>query len=249
MSDATHPEELSGDDLLAAEYALGLLEGQELLSAKARLAREPEFADAVAHWDARFAPLLDAIGGAEPGEDLWQRIWAELQSREAEGGAKVVAIEPQLRRWKIATALSSAAAAVLLAVVLWPQSQAPSAPGAVAEPTLAQAPLVANVPIEGTPLRLDLTYLPENQSLLVTAIGLTPDGVHDHELWLVPPEGELISLGVVTPGEVRAHEVPDSAAQFMASGAGLLLTREPLGGKPEGQDAGPVVAESAFKTI
>jgi anti-sigma-K factor RskA len=29
----------------------------------------------------------------------------------------------------------------------------------------------------------------------------------------------------------------------------LLLTREPLGGKPAGVDAGPVVAEGQFSTI
>jgi anti-sigma-K factor RskA len=35
----------------------------------------------------------------------------------------------------------------------------------------------------------------------------------------------------------------------MSDGAQLLLTREPLGGKPADQDAGPVVAEGSLQLI
>ena len=105
------------------------------------------------------------------------------------------------------------------------------------------------MPIEGTPLRLDFTYLPEEDSLLVGAVGLTADGVHDHEIWFVPPEGELVSLGVVTPGKIVAHSVPESVARALNDGSQLVLTREPLGGKPVGVEAGPVVAEARFATI
>ena len=35
----------------------------------------------------------------------------------------------------------------------------------------------------------------------------------------------------------------------LGDGASLVLTREPLGGKPEGVDAGPVVAEGAFTRV
>ncbi|MEH6723158.1 MAG: anti-sigma factor, partial [Qipengyuania sp.] len=97
--------------------------------------------------------------------------------------------------------------------------------------------------------RLDFTYLPAEDSLLVGAIGLTADGVHDHEIWFVPPEGELVSLGIVTPGKVVAHDVPDAVAQALHDGSQLVLTREPLGGKPADAGAGPVVAEARFTAI
>lgn len=42
MSDETMPPDMPADDLMAAEYALGLLEGEELLTARGRLAREPD---------------------------------------------------------------------------------------------------------------------------------------------------------------------------------------------------------------
>ncbi|WP_394730842.1 anti-sigma factor domain-containing protein [Altererythrobacter sp. GH1-8] len=247
MSEDLLPD-LTGDDLTAAEFALGLLEGEDLLLAKGRLAREPDFAALVAHWEESLAPMLDDVASAEPSPALWAQIEAALDAQKASGSsAEVIMLESRLKRWKWATGFSAAAAAVALAFLALPQGQSP---GPQAPPTqIAEAPLFANVPIEGTQLSLDLTYLPEKRDLLVAAVGLTHDGVHDHELWLVKPDGGVESLGVVTPGEVRAHSVPADYSPMMADGAQLLLTREPLGGKPEGVDAGPVVASGALARV
>lgn len=247
MSDDLLPD-LTGDDLTAAEFALGLLEGEELLMAKGRLAREPGFAALVAHWEEHLAPMLDDVAGAEPSPALWAQIEAALDAqKEASGSAEVIALQGRLKRWKWATGFSAVAAAVAVAFIALPQGPGPApAPAPV---QIAEAPLFAKVPIEGTQLSLDLTYLPEKRDLLVAAVGLTHDGVHDHELWLVKPDGGVESLGVVTPGEVRAHSVPADYSPMMADGAQLLLTREPLGGKPEGVDAGPVVASGAFSRV
>lgn len=243
MTDEERP-----DDILAAEYALSLLEGEELVSVRARIANDPVFAAAVEQWQERLAPLADTIDPRQPRDALWQQIEAEL-ARDT-GLAEVVLLRRRLRRWQWASGLSAAAAVVLALVALPLVNRSPDAPTTVAQgPALTQPPLAANMPIEGTPLRLDLTYLPDAQSLLVTAVGLSADGVHDHEIWLVPPQGELISLGVVRPGVVQAHSVPTAAARVLVSGSQVLLTREPLGGKPEGIAAGPVVAKAAFSTI
>jgi anti-sigma-K factor RskA len=86
--------------------------------------------------------------------------------------------------------------------------------------------------------------------MLVAAIGLTTDGVHDHELWLVPDDGSAAkSLGVVVPGEVRSMALPQDITAALHDGSQLVLTREPIGGKPEGVDAGPVVAKGAFTAV
>jgi anti-sigma-K factor RskA len=139
------------------------------------------------------------------------------------------------------------AAAVALALFIFAPGRSPvEAPAQIA----AAAPLVATVPIGETGLRLDVTYIPESERMLVAAIGLTADGVHDHELWLVPADGGAAqSLGVVAPGEVRSMTLPETVTANLGDGAGLVLTREPIGGKPEGQDAGPVVAKGAFTPV
>ena len=249
------PEVERDDPMIAAEWSLGLLEGEELLAARGKFATDPAFAWRKAWWDDWFAPLSEAIPGAEPGEHVWDGIAARLAAQQPAAPAaaaadtgKVVALEAKVRRWQWVAALSSAAAAVALAWVALTPAPVAVAPQPVAR--VAAAPMVATVPIGETGLRLDVTYIPESERMVVAAIGLTPDGVHDHELWLVPADGTpLQSLGVVEPGAVRSMTLPAAAVAKLGDGAALVLTREPIGGKPEGQDAGPVVAKGAFTRV
>lgn len=246
MSNDPRLNELSGDELLAAEYALGLLEGEELLAARGRIARERDLADAVAKWEGNLAPLLDDVAPAMPSPDLWRKIEERIDtidSQKARGN--VVSLSTQVTRWKWATGISSVAAAIALAFLTF----APASGPAPLTPA-AEAPLIASIPIGDTPLRLGVTYLPASEEMLVSASGLTADGVHDHELWLVPGDGSALqSLGVIVPGAERRIALPSDITRNMTDGAQLLLTREPLGGKPDDQDAGPVVAQGNFQLI
>lgn len=251
--DTPEAEVTRDDPLIAAEWALGLLEGEELLAARGKYATDPAFAWRKEWWDNWFAPWTDDMAGAaEPGEHVWQGIAARVgaQADDAAPAAalgEVVELKARLRRWQWVAGLTSAAAAVALALFL---SSPPGSPVAPPTQIAAAAPMVATVPIGDTGLRLDVTYIPESEKMLIAAIGLTADGVHDHELWLVPADGSAArSLGVVQPGAVRAMAVPQDITAELHDGSQLLLTREPLGGKPEGVDAGPVVAKGAFSTV
>lgn len=249
------PEVTRDDPMIAAEWALGLLEGEELLAARGKYATDPDFAWRKEWWDNWFAPLTDAMPGAEPSAQVWDGIAARVAAQQAVAApagdttapTNLVALEARVRRWQWVAGLSSMAAAVALALFAFAPGRSPvEAPAQIA----AAAPLVATVPIGETGLRLDVTYIPESEKMLVAAIGLTADGVHDHELWLVPADGTpLQSLGVVAPGEVRAMTLPASVTAKLGDGASLVLTREPIGGKPEGVDAGPVVAKGAFTPV
>ena len=246
------PEVERDDPMIAAEWALGLLEGEELLAARGKFATDPQFAWRKGWWDDWFAPLTDAMPGAEPGEHVWEGIAARLAAQQAAAPAaaaadtsNIVALEAKVKRWQWVAALSSMAAAVALAWAVLTPSQVAVAPQPVER--VAAAPMVATVPVGDSGLRLDVTYIPESRRMVVGAIGLTADGVHDHELWLVPADGTpLQSLGVVEPGAVRSMTLPAAAVAKLGEGASLVLTREPIGGKPVGKDAGPVVAKGAF---
>lgn len=233
------------DDVLAAEYALGLLQGEDLLAARAREVSDEKFATEVARWQDQLAPLLDTIDARVPREKVWTKIRDEFNTLG--DSAEIISLNARVRRWKMAAGTAAAAAVAAISLLVLPPSQSPS-PAPAAEP---QAPLAASVPIADTQLRLAITYLPDRQELLVSASGLTADGVHDHELWLVPQSEDipLLSLGVVAPGEERRIPLDRVVAEQMADGSLLLLTREPLGGKPPGADAGPVVAEGRMQTI
>ncbi|WP_114520634.1 anti-sigma factor [Altererythrobacter sp. ZODW24] len=222
---------------LAAEHALGLLTGEEAMQAHGLMANDGDFAAEVAEWEDRLAPLMDELPDVEPGPELWNRIEAAMA--EPTRGAEVVTLRKRLRNWQLATGLS-AAAAVALAVFVFP-TQGPVA--------VQEAPLVASIPIGDTQLRVGVTFLPERDELLVSASGLTADGVHDHELWLVDDAGQTRSLGVVEPGFERRVTLEPALASTIANGSDLVLTREPLGGAPAGGSAGPVVASGEFATI
>ncbi len=167
----------------------------------------------------------------------------------AGGADNVVDLQAQVTRWKWTAGLASAAAAAALAFLVLPQGAAP-VPGQE-DPGLAPTgpDLVATVPIGETAYTIDLLYQPSARRLYMTSAGLVPDGVHDHELWLVPPEGEAQSLGVVEPGTTQLVELPLQLSQQVAEGSNLVLTREPLGGAAPGTDAGPVVASGAFTAL
>ncbi len=248
----------NGNALAAAEYALGLLEGDELAAAKARMGDDDGFAWRKVWWDNWFAPLTDNMQGAEPDPAVWDRIAAQIDAANAapadSDSAEIIsitdALSARIRRWQWTAGVTSAAAAVLAAVMIFGSG---SEAVQVDEPVIAAAapaPLVGQVPIGDTGLRLDVTYVPESERLLIGAIGLAADGVHDHELWLVPADGSALqSLGVVKPGGVLVHDLAGDVAANMGDGVQMVLTREPIGGKPDGVDAGPVVAQGALSEV
>jgi len=250
----TPEHEMDRERVLAAEYSLGLLEGEELLAARGRMANDPDFASRREWWDDWFIPLSDDVAGAEPGAHVWDAISTQVNAPSDEaveaGVSNVVLLdmERRVRRWQWTAGVASAAAAVALALFATTPSVDPI-PDNTPALASAGAPLMASIPV-GDTLRLGVTFLPASDEMLVSAAGLTADGVHDHELWLVPADGSALqSLGVVVPGEERRVTLAGEITSNMGEGVQLVLTREPIGGKPDGVDAGPVVAQGAFGAV
>ena len=96
------PDGLPEDELLAAEYALRVLDAEAMLAARGREANDPPFAAMVAAWHARLEPMLDEAASVEPDASLWNRIAAAIAMRGA--GADVAALRGKLRFWRRAAA-------------------------------------------------------------------------------------------------------------------------------------------------
>ena len=100
---------LSADDEgLAAEYALGTLDAGERATVAARRLRESELDAAIAAWEARLAPLLEATPERAPPADLLARIEAALGRAPAAVDLTEV-LRGRLARWR---ALAGGATAV-----------------------------------------------------------------------------------------------------------------------------------------
>src|ERR1700761_1365844 len=81
MSDIQDHSGPRDDDLIAAEYVLGVLSGAERTEAERRLAGEPAFARLVSAWEERLAPMVSEIEEVSPPPQVWDRIAAALPSQ------------------------------------------------------------------------------------------------------------------------------------------------------------------------
>jgi len=82
-------------EYLAAEYALGILEGEELVEARGLVASDADFAREVDEWSERIAPLFDEAGEEAPPEVLWQRVKAEI---DRDRGGDIVDLRKRIGR-------------------------------------------------------------------------------------------------------------------------------------------------------
>lgn len=233
-------------DLLAAEYALGLIDDGERTRAEGLLAADPHFAARVARWSGRVAPLLDEVEAVAPPRGLWARVERAIAPATAEPAAPAQASNVHVLRrrvnlWRGYSAVATALAASLaLFLVTRPSAESPTAPP-------APAPLVAMMEAEGSPAKLVATYDPASRMLLVTpAAGVSASSGRAHELWLIPADGKPRSMGVVEPGGARRMAVPPAMLAEMKAEVTLALSVEPSGGSPSGQPTGPVVAAGKF---
>src|SRR5262249_25211787 len=114
MSDIHDHSGPHDDELIAAEYALGVLSGAERADAARRLAREPAFARLVSAWEERLAPLAAEIDEVSPPPLVWSHIAAALPSQpEPRSG-----LWSSLMFWR-SFGLVSALAAACLALVIY----------------------------------------------------------------------------------------------------------------------------------
>ena len=226
MSDEVELTPLEEDEALAAELALGLLEGAEAQAAVDRLSTDPAFAQAVRDWQERLAGLADRLtpvmAPARARQGIRQRLGHALPPLENDPLERA----PWWRR--PIGALSGLLAVAAVAAFLWlPGQNAPSAPQYGAELVAQDADLRVDARVEGREMRLALQSGPAAEG-------------RDWEVWWIGGDGAAISLGVMPrDGEMRMTlpKGMDPSSQVR-----IALSDEPEGGSPTGQATGPVVA-------
>ena len=246
---STAPE-LIGDELLAAELATGLLEGEGRAAARRRQAQDPAFARLVSAWTERLAPLLDEVGDEAPPPRVWSSIEARLGASEA---AETPSNVHQLRRrtslWRgYSLAVTALAASLMLALVLRDgggnRDLAPAA-----APSVARS-LVATLATDAGPAAMVAAYSPDTRSMVVAPAAMQAADGHDHQLWLLVPGAAPRSLGLVRAAAgAQRLMVPDDLAPALAAQMSLALSVEPVGGSPTGKPSGPVIASGELRTI
>ena len=223
-------------DALAAEYALGLLEGQELANARELERTDPAFRVAVDRWNHRFAPLYDGVAPVEPAEGILEAIDRQIGPAATQGSDNIVVLRRRLARWRVLASGSTALAASLALALLIER------PGEIAPPAPRSAPMVAMIEGGGGTARLVAAWNAADRRLMVIPAVVPPaDAAHSHELWLIPADGKPRSMGVMPDGTMRVT-IDEPMAGKLREGAMLAVSLEPAGGSPGDGPSGPVLA-------
>ena len=218
-----HPQ-----DLRAAEYALGVLEGAALAEVQALARSDAAFADAVETWELRLAALADYGPEIRPPERVWDAIRLRLGPLPANDNGRWW---NSIDVWRGLTAASVAVGAIAIGILVAPNTTP------VVQPrppiVVAAAPWTAVVAAaEGGPKLAAITVDNDLKRIVVTPLGLTEEQTRSLELWVVPADGSAPrSLGLVKAG---AATVINAALPVDAKGAAIAISREPLGGSPTG---------------
>ena len=233
-------------DQLAAEFALGVLSGDDRARARSLYAGDAQFRAEVAQWLGRLAPLLDAVDPVEPSAGVWQAIERRLGSRGAANDNNRL-LRRRLNLWRGAAAGASALAASL-ALVLLTRTPEVAPPITAPAPLPAASPMIAMLGDEQKGALLVASWTPATNSLRLSAAGQMPeDPGHAHELWVIPADGTPRSLGTMAAGPKMQMAVDPQQSRQLREGATLAVSVEPPGGSPTGLPTGPVIASGKLE--
>lgn len=232
--------EHGGDDIVAAEYVLGVLAANERSQAAARIDSEPGFARLVDRWEVHLAPLASAYAEVTPPETVKPAIDRRLFTGAITASRPVASpsLWSSLIFWRGLAAVAVAALAIYVAVPY-------IAPPAVAP----QERMVASLAADGSDVKYMIMYDEKTGEIGLSHVAGERGQGKDFELWMIEGSNAPVSMGVIPAGTTMKMPVKDDLRQKLAAGAVLAISLEPQGGSPTGLPTGPVVAAGDLRNI
>jgi len=234
-------------DLLAGEYALGLLDTEEKREFIRRLQREPLAVAAVADWQERLAPLTSTLEPIDPPLGMLERIQQEI-----DGASALPVPANQNDRsplWRYTAIAAALVAVVMSGVALTPRIapqpatvQAPTAPLAIQPVALSQ---IAALSPQGATPGLFVTFDKATGKMRVVPVNLTPNPGKSFELWMIRGKNAPESMGLINVAHPKDAGVPHAPTGEVT----LAVSVEPTGGSPTGQPTGPVVYSGKLVSV
>jgi anti-sigma-K factor RskA len=231
MSDAFDHSGLPDEELLAAEYALGVLSGAERAAAEDRIARDPGFARLVVEWEQRLAPWAVEIADVVPPPQVWDQIAAALPAQTQSRG-----LWQSLAFWRGLSLATAALAAACVAALIYL--------GGVTQ----QQPLVATIEGDGH-RHFVATVDAKRGTVAVVPAAFTADATRVPELWLIPADGKPRPVGLLRADQTVTLTLPADLAALAKGEAILAVSLEPPGGSTTGLPTGPVIATGKLTSL
>ncbi len=240
-TDVTGPEP-EGDDVVAAEYVLGVQPAAERQAVSRRIESEPVFGRLVERWEEYFAPLAYAYAEVQAPASVKIAVDRRLFSTSASLRPAEVFARPglwaSLAFWR---GLAVAALAGLALLIVIPLANPP-----VVAP---QTRLVASLAADGSDVRFLAVYDSARGEVALSRISGTAAADRAFELWMIEGSNAPVSVGLIPSGDAVNVAVAQATRDKLAAGAVLAVSLEPSGGSPTGQPTGPVVAAGDLKSI
>ncbi|MBP54274.1 anti-sigma factor [Marinobacter sp.] len=228
-------------DMLAAEFVLGTLDARERAAVAVRRQSEPDLDEMITAWERRLSALADEVTPVTPDPELYQQIEQHIDALETRlAGAdtdshdksNVVSLHKRLRRWQWSTALASAAAMVLVAVLIFQ-------PAPEQRPQSFVAVFQQNDQQPAFMLSVDLN----NRQMQIRPVTAEPMQGKSYQMWIkadsLGPNPR--SLGVLSDNfELERAALHDYDPELLKE-ATFGISVEPEGGSPTGQPTGPAI--------
>ncbi|WP_428643291.1 anti-sigma factor [Roseibium sp.] len=226
---------------LAAEYALGVLENDDLREAGRLLDESDAFRREVEIWQDQLTRMNDDLPDETPPPHVWMSIENRLFGAELRRSA---GLWQNLPFWRGFSFLSASAAALAIGLLVADLRQ-------VAGPdTLKDGPLVATLTETGAAPAFIARIDPGGRQLVIR-VATQPGGQDNRvpELWLIPGDGVPRSLGVLQLDAAAPVEIAPAYRDLIETGAALAVSLEPPGGSPSGAPTGPVIASGQLQRL
>jgi anti-sigma-K factor RskA len=232
MSEVEDHSGLPEDELIAAEYALGVLAGTERAAAERRIERDPGFANLVAAWEHRLAPLADEIATVAPPPHVWNRIATALpEPRQRSAG-----LWQNLVFWRGLTFATGVLAACCIGALIF------------LGPLTQRSPLIAAID-GGGHHHFVATVDAKRGTIAVVPAAFSADATRVPELWLIPSDSKPRPLGILRADRTVIITLPAELSPLTVRNAVLAVSLEPPGGSPTGEPTGPVIATGKLTNL
>ena len=213
------PEDM---EILAAEYALRLLDGDDLTRADALLRDDPAFGRSVRMWEVRLAELTDEIDPVPPGPTAKRALMDTLFAEE-----KPAPLLDRLGFWKW---ISAAAVVLAAGLTIYAMTLSRTQTG-----PLYTAQIVSDAGDFRAVVVVDKTT---NELILARTDGAAPQG-RILQVWAHGPNAPALSVGLWPEGDTVRLAMPAVIADVEGT-LTVGVSEEPQGGSSTGSPSGRV---------
>jgi len=231
--------ELNKDDKwLAAEFALGALDVENMQKASQLYDNDQLFRAEVDGWQNQLSPMLDEVAPVAPSPKVWDAIATRTGSNT--NGQKT-GLWSNVGFWRGFSLFSGGLAVASIAALLY-------LPGSGLLAPKNQTPLMATLNAKGDAPTLLASFSPNNKTLILRAVLPKMNEAKVAELWLIPSDGVPRSLGLLDKASMQ-FSLSDDASALMSEGGTLAISLEPSGGSPTGAPTGAVIASGKLRSL